>query len=142
MEEEKIIDQSQLAENVSEKIQYEFRRMFLVKPLEPVKVKKEFSKPVATDNKAKADKNGVEAIDYDSVETEVKEVDSDFRKGVVLKIPYEYTRQMNDEKWQEMPINVGDIIIYPNNSAKWFDLFKDTQMVSSYDIIGIEKTKE
>ena len=43
MENEKLIDQTKLAEDVSSKINYEFRQHFLVKPLDPVKVKKEFS---------------------------------------------------------------------------------------------------
>ena len=38
-----MIDQTQLAEDLSSKIKYEFRQMFLVKPLEPVKVKKKIS---------------------------------------------------------------------------------------------------
>ena len=52
MEEEKIIDQSVLAEDVASKIPYEFRDFFLIKPLDPVKVKKEFSTPVAKENAA------------------------------------------------------------------------------------------
>ena len=50
MEEEKIIDQTVLAEDLSSKIKYDFIDFFLVKPLDPVKVKKEFSTPV-TDGK-------------------------------------------------------------------------------------------
>ena len=83
---EQLIDQSVLAEDVSEKIKYSFFDIFLVKPLDPVKVKKEFSKPVPTGTPVE-DANGIEAQDFDSVETEVKEVDSDFRRGVVLKRP-------------------------------------------------------
>ena len=59
MEEEKIIDQSQLAEDLSAKIQYSFAKSFLVKPLEPVMVKKEFDKPVVKDDAPKKDENGV-----------------------------------------------------------------------------------
>ena len=82
--EEKLIDQSPLAESVAENIKYEFLDFFLVKPLDPVKVKKEFSKPVTTGTPAK-DANGIEAQDFENVETEVKEVDSDYRRGIVLK---------------------------------------------------------
>ena len=64
------INQKPLAEDVSNKIKYEFFDSFLVKPLTPVKVKKEFSTPIATD-KPKADKNGIEATDYDKVKKEV-----------------------------------------------------------------------
>lgn len=99
MEEEKMIDQTQLAEDLSSKIKYEFRQMFLVKPLEPVKVKKKISEPVAKDTKPKKDKDGIEAVDYDDVKTEIKEVDSDFSRAVVLKLPYEYTHPYNDEKY-------------------------------------------
>lgn len=100
MEEEKMIDQTQLAEDLSSKIKYEFRQMFLVKPLEPVKVKKKISEPVAKDTKPKKDKDGIEAVDYDDVKTEIKEVDSDFSRAVVLKLPYEYTHPYVDEKIQ------------------------------------------
>ncbi len=47
--------------------------------LDPIKVKKEFSKPVDV-KPAKKDDNGVEAVDFD-VETGGKEVESDFRKA-------------------------------------------------------------
>ena len=69
MEEKEIVDQSVLAEDVSNKIKYEFVDAFLVKPLDPIKVKKEFSKPVAKSEPTK-DKNGVVAQDFDEVETE------------------------------------------------------------------------
>ncbi len=141
MEEEKIIDQSQLAEDLSAKIQYNFAKSFLVKPLEPVMVKKEFDKPVAKDDTPKKDENGVEAVDYDGVETEVKEVESDFRKGIVLKIPFDYQRQMKDDKFPAMPIKVGDILVYKNSYARWFDLLKDTHLVSQFDIVAIETPK-
>lgn len=141
MGEEKIIDQSQLAEDLSAKIQYSFAKSFLVKPLEPVMVKKEFDKPVAKDDTPKKDENGVEAVDYDGVETEVKEVESDFRKGVVLKIPFDYQRQMEDDKFPAMPIKVGDILVYKNSYARWFDLLKDTHLVSQFDIVAIETPK-
>lgn len=134
MDEEKLIDQSQLAESVAEKIQYDFRDKFLVKPLDPIMVKKEFSKPVPTGESTK-DENGVEAVDYDKVETEVKEVESDFKKGVVLKVPFTYSERMKDEKFREMPIKVGDIIVY--SYGKWFDIMKDTELVGMYDVIAV-----
>ena len=135
MEEIKI-DQSVLAEDISSKIEYEFRNMFLVKPLDPVKVKKEFSKPVAKDDTAKKDNNDIEAVDYDQVETEVKEVDSDYRKGVVLKVPFDSKNRMSSKDFPEMEVNVGDTVVYRENRGTWFDLLKDTQLVGAYDIIG------
>ena len=135
MEEIKI-DQSVLAEDISSKIEYEFRNMFLVKPLDPVKVKKEFSKPVANDDTAKKDDNDIEAVDYDQVETEVKEVDSDYRTGVVLKVPFDSKNRMTSKDFPEMEINIGDTVVYKDNRGVWFDLLKDTQLIGAYDIIG------
>ena len=129
------IDQSVLAQDISSKINYEFRSTFLVKPLDPVKVKKEFSKPVATDA-AKKDDNDIEAVDYDKVETEVKEVDSDYRTGIVLKVPYDYTNRMSNKDYPEMPISIGDTIVFRDTKAGWFDLLKDTQLIECYAVIA------
>ena len=74
---DKLIDQSPLAEDVAKSIKYDFLDYFLVKPLDPVKIKKEFSKPVSN-GKATKDAEGIEAVDFDEVETEVKEVNSDY----------------------------------------------------------------
>lgn len=139
--EEKTIDQTQLAESIAEKLDMEFSRDFLVKPLEPVMIKKEFTKPVATDNKPKTDENGIEAVDYDKVETEIKEVESDYRKGVVLKIPTEYIAQRADEKYgSAIPeIKVGDIIYYPARVGRWFDQVKDAQMIRLFDIVAVSR---
>lgn len=138
MEENKNIDQSLLAEDISNKIKYEFIDTFLVKPLDKVKVKKEFSKPVSLDKKPTKDKAGIEAIDYDKVETEVKEVDSDFREGIVLKVPYAYQQYMEKEELKAMPIKVGDTIVYRDIHGVYFDLLKDSQMLKQYDIIAIK----
>jgi hypothetical protein len=103
MDEEKIIDQTALAQEVSSKIKYSFFDYFLVKPLDPVKVKKEFSKPVSTGTPVE-DANGVKAEDFDSVETEVKEVDSDYRTAVVIKLAKSYEKQLADpEQKQRSP---------------------------------------
>lgn len=139
MDEEKLIDQSQLAESVAEKIQYEFRDKFLVKPLDPIMVKKEFNKPVPSGESTK-DENGIEAVDYDKVETEVKEVESDFKKGVVLKVPYTYSSRVKDEKYPEMDIKIGDIIVY--TYGRWFDILKDTQVVDTYNVVAIVKNED
>lgn len=139
MEEDKIIDQSELANDVSSKIEYEFTDMFLVKPLDVVRVTKEFTKPVI-ENPAKKDENGVEAIDYDKVETEVKEVDSDFRKGVVLKVPITYAEQLNSNTANCIAkINVGDIVVFNERMGRYFDLLKDSRLIRLYDIVAIVK---
>lgn len=129
-----LIDQSQLAQDVAERIPYSFFDFFLVKPLEPIKVKKEFSKPVS--NGTSKDENGIEAEDFDKVETEVKEVDSDYRRGVVIKCPTYY-----DEPGAKMHANVGDVVIFRDTAGLRFDLVKDSRLLRLYDILGTVETK-
>lgn len=101
--------------------------------MDPVKVKKEFSKPVSN-GEATKDKNGVKAQDFDEVETEVKEVDSDYRKGVVIKCPTYY-----DEPGAKMHAKVGDIVIFRDTAGLRFDLVRDSRLIRLYDILGLEK---
>lgn len=136
--EEKLIDQSPLAESVAENIKYEFLDFFLVKPLDPVKVKKEFSKPVTTGTPAK-DANGIEAQDFENVETEVKEVDSDYRRGIVLKRPLYYLGEENKMLGTPSEINVGDVIIFRDPAGLRFDLLKDSRLLRMFDILGVER---
>lgn len=133
-----VIDQSALAESVANGIKYQFLDFFLVKPLDPIKVKKEFSKPVATGTPAK-DANGVEAQDFENVETEVKEVDSDYRKGVVIKLPMYYTEPVDPEHPTMRPLSVGDVVIFREAAGLRFDLLKDSRLLRQYDILGVEK---
>ena len=139
MEDEKIVDQSLLAEDVSKMIEYEFFDFFLVKPLDPVKVKKEFSKPVVKG--ISKDELGIEAQDFDTVETEVKEVDSDYRKGIVIKRPM-FLDMMKEEDKKTNPfanIKLGDVVIYRNAAGLSFDLVKDSKLLKGFDIFGVVK---
>ena len=136
MEEDKLIDQSVLAEDVASKIPYSFRDFFLVKPLDPVKVKKEFSTPVVKENAATSVKDDIEAQDYDEVKTEVKEVDSDYRRGIVLKSPVWYPTE--DMKENEI-INTGDVVLFKDTSGMFFDLVKDSKIIRLYDIVAVER---
>ena len=133
MEENEIMDQAAVAQTVSDKIKYSFFDYFLVKPLDPIKVTKEFSKPVSAGTPAK-DAIGVEAQDFDYVETEVKEVNSEYRKGVVIKCPTYY-----DEPGAKMHAQVGDVVIFRDAAGLRFDLVKDSRLLRLYDILGIEK---
>ena len=135
MDEEKLIDQSELAESVAKSIKYDFLDYFLVKPLDPVKVKKEIAKPVSTGTPAK-DANGVEAVDFDNVETEVKEVNSDYRRGIVLKRPLYYNA--SDVIGTSQEIKVGDVVIFRDAAGLTFDLLKDSKLLRQFDIIGFE----
>ena len=139
MEETNVIDQSVLAEDVAGKIKYDFLDSFLVKPLDPVKVKKEFSKPVEK-SQAEKDANGIKAVNYDEVTTEVKEVDSDYRKGIVLKVPMSYLRQLDgNDKVYLSQVKVGDVVVFRDRSCVYFDLIKDSRLVRYYDIVAIER---
>ena len=138
MEDNVIIDQSELAKDVATKIPYQFVDAFLVKPLDTIKVTKEFSKPVS-DKPSTTDENGVDAIDYEKVETEVKEVDSDYRKGVVLKVPVSYVNMFDDGKFKPVRIEVGDVILFRDRAGVYFDLLKDSRMVRYFDIVAVEK---
>ena len=137
-DDEKMIDQAAVAESVSNKIKYSFSDYFLVKPLDPIKVKKEFTK-LPDNKKPVKDKNGVEAVNVESseIETEVKEVDSDYRKAVVLKTPFYYEKTLMENP-NMMKIKVGDVILYKENRSMWFDLIKDSQLVKIYEIIAVE----
>ena len=140
MNEENMIDQTPIAEAVSEKIPYVFRNQFLVKPLEPVKVQKKITTPVGGDSPT-TDEEGVTAIDYKEVKEEIKEVDSDWHRGIVLKVPFNYNNDsaigQNGPQFKEMDINIGDMIIY--KYGPFFDLVKDTQLVSLYDVVAVKK---
>lgn len=137
MEEDKLIDQSPLAESVAENIKYEFLDFFLVKPLDPVKVKKEFTTPV--DTTIKKDENGIEAQDFKEVMTEVKEVDSDYRRGIVLKRPLYYLGEENKMLGTPSEIKVGDIVIFREPAGLRFDLLKDSRLLRMYDVLGVER---
>lgn len=137
MEENNIIDQSVLAEDVSSKIPYSFLDFFLVKPLDPVKVTKEFSKPVTTGTPT-TDENGIEAQDYDKVETEVKEVNSDYRRGIVLKRPLYYEKSVDSGVINDVEIKIGDVVLFRDTAGSYFDLVKDSRLIRQYDIVGVE----
>ena len=140
MNEDMIIDQSPLAESVSENIKYTFLDFFLVKPLDPIRVKKEITKPVSTGTPVE-DANGVKAEDFNSVETEVVEVNSDYRRGIVLKRPLFFDDPNRDpEKDGRLPdIKIGDVIIFRDAAGLQFDLLKDSRLLRLYDILGTEK---
>lgn len=138
MKEQNIVDQAPVAKTISEHIKYDFFDFFLVKPLDPIKVTKKFSKPVGNGVLTK-DENNVEAEDFDKVETEIKEVDSDFMTGIVLKAPMYYANSEDTLGVNEARINIGDKILYKASSGLWFDLVKDSKLLRRYEIIGIIK---
>lgn len=127
------MNQTPVAQTVSEGIKYEFLDDFLVKPLDPIKVKKEFNTPITKDT---AEDDGMEVSEYDEVATEVKEVESDYREGIVLKVPSKYQAWMNDEKFPAKAINIGDKVVF-RATNRYFDLFKDSILLKPHEIIAI-----
>ena len=131
---ENIVDQEKLATSVSDNIKFEFFDYFLVKPLDPIKVTKSFSKPVKK-SEPKADSNGIVAAEYEDVETEVKEVNSDYRTGIVIKTPTYYKQSESND----IDIKIGDKVVFRDAAGSWFDLVKDSRLLRRYDILAIVK---
>lgn len=131
-------DTKKLAKSIEKGIPYEFAKEFLVKPLPKKKIKKTFVVPVESKEQKGKDKNGVDAVDYETAE-ETKEVPSMYMESVVLKLPKQYVLQMNDDLGKyNIGIEVGDIII-SSNEGRYFDLFKDSKLVNMYDIVAVKR---
>ena len=94
------IDQDKVLDDVINKIEYTMTKDILVKPLDTPKVMKHIVEQVPTD---KIDEE-TKATIYETKESD-KEVDSAFRKGIVLRLP----SNMPDNS----PIEVGDIVVFP-----------------------------
>lgn len=95
----------------------------LVKPLAIEKVIKTFMQP---EEKGKTDKKtNAPVAEFKEV---TKEVDSIFRKGIVLALP------INSK---ELAYAVGDVVIYRASLGVDFDLFKDSQLIRMYDILAV-----
>lgn len=116
-----------LASYVSDNIHYTMRKDVLIKPLEPIMVKKEFSTPVVKDT---VKEEGETINEYDDVKKEIKEVESNFSRGIVLKVP------ASDTEWD---FKVGNIVIYNKRFSVDFDILKNSVLVKPYDIIAIEE---
>jgi hypothetical protein len=117
-----------LLDQVLEKLDYEVCKDMLVKPLPDEYIEKEIVKPVDTGMK---DTDGYTMSDTETVKETVL---TTFKKGIVLRIPSNYT-WMDANNHPE----VGDIVAYPRKSAIDFDLFKDSQLVNPYNIVAFIK---
>ena len=115
--------EDKVLETVVSSVKFTFEKDFLVKPLEPTMIKRKYTEQVPN---GKKDEEGNNLYDTKEV---VKEEESDFEKGIVISIPTVY----------DGSITCGNIVVYPKKFAKEFDLFKDSKLVKSYDIIAIEK---
>lgn len=136
---EQLIDQSQLAKDVAERIQYEFVDSFLVKPLDKIMVKKEVTK--LPEGEPVKDAEGVEAVEGEP-ETEVKEVESDYKRGIILKTPITYRLMIEREaeNGQYAPhYEAGDVVIYKQITTCPFDLIKNSVLIKSHNIVAKER---
>lgn len=122
------IEDKALLDTVLSKLEFQFCKDMLVKPLEDEYVEKEITKPV---NTGEVDENGYQITDSETV---VEKVPAIFKRGIVLAIPSGY-------QWQDAENHpeVGDIVAYPRKSAIDFDLFKDSQLINPYNVIGFIK---
>lgn len=117
-------DEDKILETVLNRLNYKFLKDVLVKPLEPVMVTKEFTEQVPTGEKDEEGYNKYET------KTETKEVESEWATGIVLALPSSY---------KEDELNIADKVVYNKKFAKDFDLFKNSQLVKTYDVIAICK---
>lgn len=101
----------------------------LIKPLDPVKIEKEFTELDESKNKNK--KQGQDGDTMDTKKTK-KTVDANVRKGVVLALP-----QLDKNEKVRFPIEVGDAIVYYDKSSmQTFDLYRDSILMNKYEILG------
>lgn len=124
-----IIMEDKVLETVLEGLKYIPLKDVLIKPLPPIKLTKEVTEAVGTGEK---DVDGYEKFD---TKTETKEVESEWREGIVLALPN--SEQMKEAC--EKDFKVGDTVVYNKKFAKEFDLFKDAMLVKPYDIIARKK---
>lgn len=116
--------EDKVLETVINGLEYIPLRDILVKPLEPIILKKEVTEAVGTGEK---DVDGYEKFE---TKTQVKEVESEWRTGIVLAIGEELTQQST------FGFAVGDTVVFNKKFAKEFDLFKDSMLVKPYDCVA------
>lgn len=115
-------------ETVKKAVGMQLIRSYLVKPLPEKMIKKEVTEPIPNGN---IDEDG--AITYDEVKTGVKEFPSEFREGVLIMKPFDKSGiKYIDEELQE-----GDTIIYNSRAGRPYDLYKDTILLTGFDIVAV-----
>ena len=117
--------EDKVLETVINGLEYIPLKDILIKPLEPIMVKKEVTEAVGTGEK---DVDGYEKFE---TKTEVKEVESEWRTGILLAIGTELTTLTTQPEFA-----VGDTVVFNKKFAKDFDLFKDSMLVRPYDCLA------
>ena len=120
------VSNDKLIEIVLENLEYAPVKDILVKPLDPIMIKRVMNVPFETEE---LDEDGKPIMD---MRQEEREIESVFRKGIVLALP---TNSAFDEN-----IKVGSTIVFNSkfNSIE-FDLFKDSMLVKPFDVLAICK---
>lgn len=96
----------------------------LVKPMPVEKIEKTL---VVPDEEANKDKKLGEDGDVLETKEEVKEVEMNVRKGVVLRIG----QSIKDEPFKE-----GDTVVFNVKSGMAFEAFKDSILLKRFEILG------
>ena len=126
--EEQVIEQLEnmsnenLANIVNEGLKYDMVKDILIKPLEPIKLKRMINTPVESED---LDEEGKPLMTMELKETEV---DSSLREGIILSLP---TGAAYDQT-----LKVGMTVVYPHKFSIDFDLFRDSVLVKPYDIVA------
>lgn len=109
-----------------------FRNRILVKPLKETMVTIETEEPVfKKDEKGDFIKDEKGFNVYEKTEKSKKTVPSDYRKGVVLKLPLGFKTEDFGGLME------GATILYPTKSALPFDHIKDSVFIDPYNIVAI-----
>lgn len=108
---------------VTDRLNYRMVKDILVKPLDPIKIKRITNVPVKTDE---LDEEGQPVMTMEQKEIEIE---SNFREGIILALPTNAAYDTN--------LTIGTKIAYPHKYAIDFDLFKDSVLVKPYDIVAI-----
>ncbi len=97
----------------------------LIKPLPEIMIEKEFTEYDEDANKDRdTSMDGEEA----AMKTEIREVPTDMQKGIVLAI--------DKGGLNPLPFVPGDTIVYQRGGGVYFDLFKDSKLLKSFEIKG------
>ena len=121
-------EDKELLNTVLSKLEFQFIKDILVKPLLEEYIEKVITKPI---NTGETDENGYQITDSETV---TEKVPTTFKKGVVLAIPANY--QWTDPNY--LP-EVGDVIAYSRKSTIEIDLVKDSQLVNPYNVVAFIK---
>lgn len=119
---------------INEKLGFKLRRRVIIKPLEVTKITVEREVPIyLTDENGEyiKDENGIRR--YEETEKITEEVESNYRKGIIIKMPYD----LKQEELDVLGIKEGDVVMYHYTAGQPFDQVKDSIFMDPYNIIAI-----